>query len=116
MSEQSYKKLSYSESEIEELFLQVFMPLNFTDEVVKWMQGILLEQHREASKCHMQHLGALQGRLKMLENYIDKAYEDKLTGSISEQMGREKNQKWQLERETVLAQISSINGDKDDYI
>ena len=113
---QGREKVSYSEAEIEELFVEVFKPLHFTDEVVKWMQDILLQQHRESSQCHKQHLSALQGRYKMLEIYIDKAYEDKLSGNISESMWKLKNNKWQEERQGVQEEINSLADTKDDYI
>ena len=73
-------------------------------------------KHTEASRDYQLHLGALQGRFKMLTNCIDRAYEDKLAGTLPEDMSREKNTKWLLERDSVQAQINSITEAKDDYI
>jgi hypothetical protein len=46
------------------------------------MQEVLALEHKDKSKAHSQLLGALQSRYKMLESYIDRAYEDKLAGRL----------------------------------
>jgi len=110
------KTLSYSESEIELLFQTVFTPFNFTDEICKWMQDYLLTEHKERSKDHYQHLSALQARYKMLEKYIDQAYEDKVSGAISESLWRDKNGQWLLEQSKITNEINAIGEEKQDYI
>ena len=108
--------MSYTEAEIELLFEAVFGPLNITEEVCKWMQDILRKEHAQKSQDHRQNLSALQARHKMLESYIDRAYEDKLEGSISEELWRQKNAKWLSEIAEVRRQIDSIGNAKQDYI
>ncbi len=112
----SRSTISYNISEIEDLFLAVFQPLNFTPEVAEWMQNVLRAQHKEKSRDHLKRLSALQARFTTLENFINRSYEDKLDGSITEDLWREKNNDWLKEREAVKVQIDLISADKDDYI
>lgn len=108
--------MNYSVAEIEMLFEAVFRPLSFTPEVCKWMQDVLRKEHHEKSANHYQHLGALQNRQKMLQKYIDSAYDDKLSGDISEEMWRTKHSQWRTELETVKRQIDAIDDQKEEYI
>ena len=116
MREIAGRGLNYPEAEIEILFEAVFRPLHFTPEVCAWMQGVLINEHHEKSRNHGEQLAAFQSRHKMLERYIDQAYEDKLAGSIHENLWREKNSKWLLELQEVKNQIDSIGAEKQDYI
>ncbi len=108
--------MNYAQAEIELLFETVFKPLHFDEEVCKWMQNILLQEHKEKSHSHYQHVSALQGRYKMLEKYIDQAYEDKLAGSLSEAMWREKNTKWLVEQKKIKNEMEALSDEKQEYI
>jgi site-specific DNA recombinase len=110
------RKLSYTEAEIEELFITVFSPISFTPKVCKWMQDILMKEHHEKSREHYVELSALQSRHKMLEQYINKAYEDKLAGHLDEETWRGKHEQWKLEREQLKQQIDLCDDKKEDYI
>ncbi len=52
----------------------------------------------------------------MLDRYIDKAYEDKLSDSIPEHMWREKHDRWMSEKADIMDQIEEMTGEKDNYI
>ena len=112
----SGRGLNYTESEIEMLFEAVFRPLNFTPDVCAWMQQILREEHQTKSQDHKERITSLLTRDKMLERYIDHAYEDKLAGQISEELWRQKNQQWLAERENVRREIQANDNSKQDYI
>jgi hypothetical protein len=81
-----------------------------------WMQDVLRKEHHEKSQSHYQHLSALQGRYKMLEKYIDAAYDDKLSGDISELKWREKNSVWLMEQAKIRNEIESLGESKQEYI
>jgi hypothetical protein len=53
---------------------------------------------------------------KMLEKYIDQAYDDKLSGNIQEALWREKNSNWLLEQQRIKNQIDAISDEKQGYI
>lgn len=116
MSTTAKRNPNISESEIELLFESVFQPLSFTKEVCNWMQNILLQEHKTKSKNHHSHMIAIQSRQQMLSSYIDKAYEDKLAGTISEGMWRSKHDKWTKEREQLSQQLAAVDEKKDEYI
>ena len=73
-------------------------------------------QHEELKQNHYQHLSALQVRYKMLEKYIDQAYEDKLSGGISEGLWRTKNSKWITEQDKIRQEMGSIGDDKQEIV
>lgn len=110
------RRISYTEAEIEILFEVVFRPLSFTPEVVKWMQDVLMKEHREKSGDHKQQVASLRRRHEMLQQYIDKAYDDKVGGVIDEGMWREKNAKWRVELEQTKRQIDALDDSKQEYM
>ena len=110
------RRISYTEAEIEVLFEAVFTPLSFTPEVCKWMQDVLMQEHRQKSGDHKQQVAALRRRYEMLQQYIDKAYDDKVSGAIDESMWREKNAKWRVELEQTKRQIDALDDSKQDYM
>ena len=116
MKEVAGRNVNYSQTQIEELFEEIFKPLAFEMDQVLWMQEILLSQHKDNSEDHSVKLSVLQRRQKMLESYIDKSYEDKLNGSIPEDMWRKKHELWMGEKDEILSEIESINSQKDEYI
>lgn len=110
------RKASYSEAEIEELLSQVFKPLKFTPDVCKWMQDVLLKEHREKSQHHKHTVAALRRRFEMLDHYMNEAYEDKLNGLIPETMWQAKHAQWRSEKEQVHKEIVAQDQQKDEYI
>jgi hypothetical protein len=52
----------------------------------------------------------------MLQTKVGRAYEDKLAGTISEELWRESHQKWMLELEMLKRQIDVMDDQKDEYI
>lgn len=110
------RNCTYSEAEVEILFEAVFRPLSFTPEVCKWMQDVLLLEHKKKSEQHSQHLIELQRRHQMLQKYMDQCYEDKLRGDISEDSWREKHSKWRTEQDNIKNQIDAIDDKKEEYI
>lgn len=109
-------KLNYSEAEIEMLFEKVFRPFSFTDEVCQWMQNYLRQEHEQTSRDHGQHLSALQARYKMLERHIDQAYDDKLSGAISENLWRTKNGQWLAQQDQIKREIDAIGDNKQEAV
>ena len=110
------KKVNYSEAEIEMLFEKVFTPFSFADDVCQWMQDHLRQEHEQTAKDHYQHLSALQARYKMLEKYIDQAYEDKLNGTIGEALWRNKNGQWLTQQEQIKREIDAIGENKQESV
>ena len=112
----SGRKIVYSESEIEVLFKDMFDCLHFNDEIMEWMQSVLLEHHKEKASSQGKTISALQARYKMLSHYINKGYEDKVKGDVPEEIWRENNEKWMLERDQIKSRLEALEETHDDYI
>jgi hypothetical protein len=110
------KTVSYTQAEIETLMESVLAPLNFGHEECALMQESLLHEHAEKSSNHKQHLAALRRREEMLRTYMNRSYEDKLRGDLSESIWREKNDVWRREHEKIHAEIRAIDVSRDEYI
>jgi len=63
-----------------------------------------------------QQLTALRRRYEMLNQMLDKMYGDKLEGTITEEMWRQRHGEWRAEQERIQNQISSMAGQKDEYL
>lgn len=109
-------KVYMKQSVLEDLMADIFKPLNFPLETGKWMQQLLLEQHEAARQEHALKLKSLQERVRMLDGYIDQAYEDKLNGKIPESVWRPRNERWLQEQESLGREMGSMRGEKQDYI
>jgi site-specific DNA recombinase len=110
------RKVNIGELELERILATVIIPLRFDEQVCAWMRQILVEDHRNTSDDHKQHLAALRGREQMLHTYLDKSYEDKLAGNISEELWREKNSNWNSELAEVRKKIEAIGEQKEGVI
>lgn len=104
------------EVELEEILSSVFARLQLLPDVREQMKSILLKEHDENKAEHKQRLAALRRRDEMLDQYMNAAYEDKLKGLITEQMWREKHDRWMLEREEIQKEIKAAGEIKDTYI
>lgn len=109
-------KVSYTESELENLLLPIVQSISFSPDQVQWMIDNLLSQHQEAVCIEKSSRNALKSRYEMLFRYQDQAYEDKLKGLLSEESFREKNSRWQLEREEIKNQMEGMENNHDERI
>ena len=101
---------------LEKMLEEMFVRLHFTEEDCKWMQDALILHHADESQKHGHKLSALHSRLKMINHYIDVSYTDKLEGKITEDLWRQNNQKWLLEREKINSELLSMDDQKQEYI
>jgi len=108
--------INYGEAEIELLFETVFRPLRFDPEVCKWMQDVLRSEHSEKSQEHRQQIAALRRRSEMLQSHIDKSYEDKLNGLLTQEEWQAKNHQWKRELTENKTKIDAFDDGKQDYI
>ena len=80
------------------------------------MKALLLKHHHESCGTERKHRDALKTRYEMLFRYQDKAYEDKLSGVISEEMFREKNERWRVETTDIENELRSARDNHDERI
>ncbi len=110
------RNVSYSQQEIETIFQDIFASFSFDQVTCQRMKQYLWQEHFEAKATNGGRLATLQTRQTELKGFIEAAYEDKLTGSISEAMWRDKTRRWELEREQVLGEMKALNDQTDEYM
>lgn len=110
------KTVSYSEPALESLMGKMFEPLHFSDEVCNWMQATLKEQHKQKSADDRQRRSAVQSRYEMVSRHIERAYQDKLDGSISDELWRGHNRRWMEEQDQLTHQLNDMKEDNAEYL
>jgi site-specific DNA recombinase len=108
--------INYTEAEVEILFEAVFRPLSFTPEVCLWMQNVLRMEHVEKSGDHRDQVAALQRQCQMIQGYMNRCYEDKLSGDLTQEEWRDKNQRWKQQLAEAKMKIETLDTDKENYI
>ncbi len=109
-------KINLHQIQLETIMEGFFTPLHFPQEVCDWMKNTLLEKHGEDSKAHSQQTSSIKSRLTMIESHMKKAYDDKLQGVIDEELWRDRNRDWRIERDQLVVQLDGLNKQSDDYI
>jgi hypothetical protein len=110
------RNVSYTQAEIETIFADMFKSFSFDEVTCQRMKQYLWDEHFEAKKTNTTRLNELQTRQLQLKTFIETAYEDKLNGKISEELWQQNTQKWESEREQILAELRSMNDSTDEYM
>ena len=116
MKEVIGRNVSYRQEEIEIIFQDIFSSFSFDDVTCQRMKSFLWKQHKEKKKQHNSLRDNLQQRQRDLDEFIQTAYEDKLSGAISEEMWSKNNDKWVREHERIADQIKSLNDSTEEYM
>ena len=97
------------EEKLAELFADVVKQIKIDDSMVEDIKQALRESHQDKIAYHNDALKALNRRAKHVQGLIDKAYEDKLSGVISEDFWKRKSSEWQNELVEINNKIESHN-------
>ena len=110
------KFVSYTEENLEELFLQIVRPISFTKEQVEWMRQMLQKHHNEVSGTENQRLVKAQGRYQQVFQHRKIAYSDRLNGSITSEMWKEKDEELLEEQQELKAEMDAIEEGCDERV
>jgi hypothetical protein len=80
------------------------------------MQEYLWEEHFVAKSRHNDRRQVLDARRAELDGFIQRGYEDKVRGRISEEQWQTHDLKWQHERAEIVAEYDSMMNQQDEYI
>ncbi len=116
MKEVAAHNVSYAQAEIETIFQDIFKSFSFDEVTCQRMKQYLWQEHFEAKTTNRERHDSLQVRQTELRTFIERAYEDKLAVTITEDLWREKTRRWESEREQILAEMSSLNDSTDEYM
>jgi hypothetical protein len=97
------------EDKLSDLFLDAVKQLEIEDELVIDIKEALGDSHKDKMAYHCKALNTLNMRAKHIQKLIDKAYDDKLTGVISEEFWERKSLEWHNELTQVNGNIGSFN-------
>ncbi|MGZ4787974.1 MAG: recombinase zinc beta ribbon domain-containing protein [Terriglobales bacterium] len=106
----------FTESEISEKLGEVVKAIHIPDEVMVRIQNSLaLHQERSRHEAEAQRT-RLEQRLVNVRGKMDKAYDDKLSGTIAEDFWQRKMDDWRNEEQQIQMAISGLkeanNGDR----
>ena len=93
------------EEKLAELLGEIVLKIRIDEETVLWIREALEESHQDKIRFHNQAIDSLQRRYNRLQNMIDEAYEDKLTGDISGELWERKSAEWNGEMSKIQAEI-----------
>ena len=80
------------------------------------MKKFLWSEHFEAKKKHSDRRAQLEHRMKELDTFVQRAYEDKLRGDLSEEKWRELDTAWKLEHANIGTEYDSLMDSQDEYM
>lgn len=94
-----------SEPLLAELLSEKVKRVQITSEVADGFRLALREGHAESVKCNKNAIATLRSRRECVKDRIDKAYTDKLDGTITQDFWKEKANEWNAELMEIQAQI-----------
>ena len=110
------RKVSFTDREIETIFQDIFKSFSFDAVTCHRMKQFLWAEHFEAKKNHGDRKIQLERRMKELDSFIQRAYEDKLRGDLSEARWRDMDNSWKSERASIVTEFDSVMDEQDAYM
>lgn len=95
------------EEKLADLLKEVVKQIQIDDSMVEDIKAALLSSQKDKIQYHENALKSLNQRHSRIRNYLDKAYEDKLNGEISDDLWQRKSQEWNDELVDIGIQIRS---------
>ena len=77
--------------------------------IVEWIRKALKESHKDEAAYHTSAINELYQKQKQLQHRLEKIYEDKLDGKITEEFYNRKNKEWSGELEKVTEMVKKHN-------
>lgn len=90
---------------IENEVINLLSKINLGTETTKWLKARLKENHKEEIQFRNTSLDALNQRQKLVQEHLDKVYDDKIDGVIDEGTYNRKREQYLIEQSLVLDQI-----------
>ncbi len=97
------------EEKLAELLADVVKRIEIDDNLVADIKKALRDSHKDKIDYHNKALKTLNKRAKHIQGLIDKAYEDKLSGVISESFWERKSLEWQNELVEIASKVEAHN-------
>jgi len=103
------------EEKLGELLADVVKQVRISAEATEDIKKALLESQRDKKEFHSVSIGSLQKRQAHIQQLLDRAYEDKLSGKISESMWERKSAEWESELIDIQQKIRAHESANTNY-
>ena len=104
-----------TEEELTAQFAELYKSLQIPPGVVKQITNSLRKSHQDKAQFHKTVLQGFQSEYQKYETRIEKMYEDKLDGNISETLYNKKNDEYRLKQQELTEKISRLNTADEEY-
>ncbi len=95
------------EERLAELFADVVKKIRLDDHAVDYIKAALQDSQQDKIRFHEDAVNSLQKRYRHIQGVLDRAYEDKLLGKVTEDFWERKSSEWNSELLDIQHQINS---------
>jgi len=104
-----------TEDDLTKQFVSVFDKLQMPPNVVEDIAGSLKSSHKDKSEFHQSLLNRYQSEYKKYENRIERAWEDKIDGSITESYYEKKRKEYRAKQKAINKKIEKLRCADEEY-
>ena len=104
------------EEDLSGLFADVVQRIQVTAEVAEWIKAALRERQEVKERFHRTAVPRLQQQYMAVREKIDRPYEDRLTGRVSDDVWQRKSYEWEQELADIRRDISLHEDASHDYM
>ncbi len=109
-------KAWYKESELLNQILPAFKELKITNpKLLEWVRRALKESHVDIVQYSEAAISESQKQMVLIQNRLERLYDDKLDQKISEEMYSRKFEQYTLEKETIVKALGKHSKANDKY-
>jgi site-specific DNA recombinase len=103
------------EEELSRLFEDVVRRVQITPEVAEWIAEALRESQGDKERFHRTSLMQLQQQYLAVQTKLDRAYEDRLAGRITDELWTRKSEEWEAELAAIRRETARHERASHDY-
>ena len=104
-----------TEDDLTKQFVSVFDKLQMPQDVVEDIASSLKSSHKDKSEFHQSLLNRYQSEYKKYENRIERAWEDKIDGSITESYYEKKRKEYRAKQKAINKKIEKLQFADEEY-
>lgn len=104
------------EDRLAEKLGEIVKNIQIDNQILEWIIEALKESHKDEKEYHDRQIQTLNTQYKILQNRIDKMYDDKVDGKISEDFWLEKYNQYRQEQEDIELALEKHKNANINYI
>ena len=104
------------EEKLADLLGQIVLRVKIDEDTVSFVSKALEESHKDKVLFHKEAISSLQNRYNRLQTFLDKGYEDKLSGKISAELWERKSAEWNEEMSRAQVEITKHQSASMSYV